>query len=69
MTGAAMQESVKTLGELKGIFRDESAWSVINPNQEVYRVRWWPTVSAADEGGLFWGGRFFNLAKLARSAS
>lgn len=55
MTGAAVRESVKTLGELKGIFRDEKAWCAMDPNQEIYRVRWWPAVPPGEEGGLFWG--------------
>lgn len=55
MTGAAVRESVKKLGELKGIFRDAAAWSAMDPDQEVYRVRWWPAVPPGQEGGLFWG--------------
>lgn len=55
MTGGAVRESVKLLGELSGIFRDEPARSSMDPNQEVYCVRWWPTVPAGQEGGLFWG--------------
>ena len=55
MTGEAVRESVKKLGDLKGIFRDEAAWRAMDPNQEVYRVRWWPAVAPGEEGGLFWG--------------
>lgn len=55
MTGAVVQENVKLLGELPGIFRDQPAWSTMDPEQEVYRVRWWPTVPAGEEGGLYWG--------------
>jgi glucose-6-phosphate isomerase len=27
----------------------------MDPDQEVYRVRWWSPVSPGSEGGLFWG--------------
>ncbi len=55
MRGAEIRESAKTLGQLQGIFRDEAARLAMDPQQVVYRVRWWPTVPAGDEGGLFWG--------------
>jgi glucose-6-phosphate isomerase len=55
MQGSPVQEQVKTMGELRGIFRDESAWSAMDSQCEVYRVRWWSPVPAGEEGGLFWG--------------
>lgn len=55
MSGAPIQESTKTLGELQGIFLDEAARAGMNPEQEVYRVRWWSPVPSGQEGGLFWG--------------
>lgn len=55
MSGSAVQESVKTLGELQGIFRNTAAWRAMEQQSEVYRVRWWQPVAAGDEGGLFWG--------------
>jgi glucose-6-phosphate isomerase, archaeal len=55
MSGSEVRESVKTLGELKGSFRDETARLAMDPQQVVYRVRWWPTVPQGVEGGLFWG--------------
>lgn len=55
ISGSPMQESAKTIGDLKGIFRDSSAWGLMNPAQEIYRVRWWSPVPAKSEGGLFWG--------------
>jgi glucose-6-phosphate isomerase, archaeal len=27
----------------------------MDPNREIYRVRWWSPVSPGTEGGLFWG--------------
>jgi len=55
MCGAPVAESVKTLGDLKGIFRDQAAWQDSDPDREVYRVRWWAPVVSGNEGGLFWG--------------
>jgi glucose-6-phosphate isomerase len=55
MCGASVLESVKRVGDLKGIFRDDAAWQDMNPQREVYRVRWWAPVAQGDEGGLFWG--------------
>lgn len=55
MSGPATRGSVKTLGELKGLFRDERAFAGMDPQREVYRVRLWAPVSAGQEGGLFWG--------------
>lgn len=53
--GPGVIESVKRLGQLPGIFRDEAAWSGLDPETEVYRVRSWMPVPAGTEGGLFWG--------------
>jgi glucose-6-phosphate isomerase len=55
MSGPAVRESVKTLGELRGLFRDPEACAAMNPQHEVYRVRAWAPVAAGEEGGLFWG--------------
>ncbi len=66
MTGGAVRESVKRLGDLKGIFRDEDAWGAMDPNTEVYRVRWWPAVPHGEEGGLFWGVTVLQPGKVGR---
>jgi glucose-6-phosphate isomerase len=55
MSGSPVQESAKKLAELNGIFLDEAARRRMDPDQEVYRVRWWSPVPPGDEGGLFWG--------------
>ena len=55
MTGEPVQESFKTLHDLKRVFRDSSALSNMAPSREVYRVRWWSPTSSGTEGGLFWG--------------
>jgi glucose-6-phosphate isomerase, archaeal len=55
MMGEPVEESFKTLQDLKRVFRDSSALSNLDPNCEVYRVRWWSPTSSGTEGGLFWG--------------
>lgn len=55
ISGAGVEESVKTLGQLEGIFEDEPAWRAMNPHTEVYRVRYWRPVADGKLGGLFWG--------------
>jgi len=55
MEGQPIQESVKKISDLKKIFADEAARALMDPDREVYRVRWWAPVSPGEEGGLFWG--------------
>ncbi|MGD0731319.1 MAG: glucose-6-phosphate isomerase family protein [Terracidiphilus sp.] len=55
MTGEPVQESFKTLQDLKLVFRDSSAIDDLGPGHEVYRVRWWAPAKPGTEGGLFWG--------------
>src|ERR1700679_198175 len=55
LAGNAVEQSSKTLGELPGLFRDESARQRLDPETLVYRVQLWQPVHAGTEGGLFWG--------------
>lgn len=55
MTGEPVQESFKTLQDLRRVFRDSSAIGNVESSREVYRVRWWSPVNSGTEGGLFWG--------------
>ena len=55
ISGEDVEESVKTLGQLAGIFRDQATWNSMNPETEVYRVRFWKPVPDGTNGGLFWG--------------
>ena len=55
IAGEGIDESVKTLGELPGIFQDEEAWRSMDPETVVYRVRFWRPVPDGTAGGLFWG--------------
>ncbi|MGC8625374.1 MAG: glucose-6-phosphate isomerase family protein [Phycisphaerae bacterium] len=55
ISGEGIEESVKSLGQLAGLFHDERAWKSLNPDTEVYRVRFWRPVPNGTPGGLFWG--------------
>ena len=52
---AQLVESVKTLGQLPGIFADEEARRKMDPRTVVYRVQAWCPVPEGTEGGQFWG--------------
>jgi glucose-6-phosphate isomerase len=51
---AQVSTSVKTLGQLQGIFANDAARRALDPNTVVYRVQAWCPVSEGTEGGLFW---------------
>ncbi len=53
--GEGVEESVKTLAQLPGLFHDEAAWRSMDPETEIYRVRSWKPVPEGTTGGLFWG--------------
>jgi glucose-6-phosphate isomerase, archaeal len=53
--GPFVEEAVKTLGQLAGLFQDEAAWRSMDSSTEVYRVRLWRPVPDGTPGGLFWG--------------
>lgn len=55
LSGSSVRESVKTMGNLRRIFRDQQSWSQIPPDRVVYRVQWISPVGEETEGGLFWG--------------
>lgn len=55
MSGAAVQESEKTLGELEGLFHDGEAQARMDRESTVYAVRWWPAAPTGETGGLLWG--------------
>ena len=50
-----IRETIKTLGQLEGIFQNASAWRAMAPGIVVYRVQAWCPVVEGTEGGLFWG--------------
>jgi glucose-6-phosphate isomerase len=53
--GDGIEESVTTIGHLSGLFLDEAARQTMDPDTEVYRVRYWRPVAEGTTGGLFWG--------------
>ena len=52
---AQLRESLKTLGQLQGIFANEEARSAMDPTTVVYRVQAWCPVPDGTEGAQFWG--------------
>src|SRR6266568_8620170 len=52
---AEVRESVKTLGQLSGIFANTKALREMDPKTVVYRVQAWCPLPEGTEGGLFWG--------------
>lgn len=55
LEGKPVRTSRKTLGELRGIFRDPEAMHRMDPATIVYRVEYWLPVEEGTPGGLFWG--------------
>jgi glucose-6-phosphate isomerase len=55
LSGPGIEEGVKTLGQLEGLFADQAAWKKMDPATEVYRVQYWRPVADGTSGGLFWG--------------
>jgi glucose-6-phosphate isomerase len=55
MDGAEVQRSVKTVGELGGVFVNEAARAGMDAGEVVYSVEWTEPVAAGTDGGLFWG--------------
>lgn len=53
--GAGVRKSITRLGQLKGIFRDQSAWELMNPDRVVYSVQWHEPMIPGTEGALSWG--------------
>jgi glucose-6-phosphate isomerase len=55
MLGPEVQQTMKAIGDLHGIFRDSAQAHAMDSKQVVYTVRWWSPVEAGTPGGLFWG--------------
>lgn len=58
ISGDNVKSSIRTLGDLQGVFRDEPARQSMDQNTCVYRVQALYPVSEGQEGGLFWGTTF-----------
>lgn len=58
LSGAGIEVAVRTIGDLKSIFRDAPAHAALDPKTVVYRVQAYSPVPEGTEGGLFWGATF-----------
>ena len=58
LLGSPVQNTVRTLLDLQGIFRDETARLAMDPDQPIYRVQASMPVPEGCQGGLFWGNTF-----------
>ncbi len=61
---AEVRESVKTVGQLEGIFANTDALRGIDPKTVVYRVQAWCPVPEGTEGSLFWGNTVVEPGKV-----
>ncbi|MGH9772117.1 MAG: glucose-6-phosphate isomerase family protein [Candidatus Acidiferrales bacterium] len=64
LTGQQVEESLRTLGDLDGIFLDELAYRSMNHASVVYRVQAFQPVGNGVEGGLFWGTTFLEPGRV-----
>jgi glucose-6-phosphate isomerase len=55
LAGPNVRESVKTLGQMKGLFQSQHDFERMDLNAVIYRVQWLSPVLEGTEGGLFWG--------------
>jgi glucose-6-phosphate isomerase, archaeal len=54
-TDPRVERTVKTLGQMKGVFLDEQARCRMDPAQVMYALEYWKPVPDGTEGGLFLG--------------
>jgi glucose-6-phosphate isomerase len=62
--GADVEESTKRLGDLAGLFLDQEAFKAMQPETEIYRVRFWKPVVDGTPGGLFCGTTTLNPGRV-----
>jgi glucose-6-phosphate isomerase len=55
LEGGPLAETVRTVGDLAGLFLDEGARRAMDPARVVYRVQCFFPVKEGEAGGLFWG--------------
>ena len=55
LSGTAVAETVRRVGDLRGLFRDEAARLALPQDGIVYRVQSYQPVPEGLTGGLFWG--------------
>jgi len=64
LSGPAVEESVRTLGQMKGVFADEAARTAMDPGTVVYRVQRHQPVPDGTPGGLFFGTSFIEPGRV-----
>jgi glucose-6-phosphate isomerase len=64
LSGAEIEESVKKMGMLSGVFANETQWARQDPEAIVYKVQHWRPVPNGTEGGLFWGNSTIEPGKV-----
>lgn len=57
-SGSSVSETLRTVEDMKGYFRDERARQSLNPQTIIYRVQSYLPVREGEEGGLFLGTTF-----------
>jgi len=55
ISGPGIAETVRTISDLRNVFREEQRRSGMNQHQMVYYVRSFKPVPEGTQGGLFWG--------------
>jgi glucose-6-phosphate isomerase, archaeal len=58
ISGGPVQETSRTVGDMEGYYRDESARHRLGQERVVYRVQAFLPVGEGEEGGLFFGNTF-----------
>lgn len=64
LSGEAVAKSVKTLGELHGVFADTEAFASLPGETVVYRVHMYAPVAEQTEGGLLFGTSYVQPGKV-----
>ena len=64
LAGAEVQNTVRTVGDMKGTYHDEVARQSLDPATVVYRVQAFLPVREGEEGGLFWGTTLLQPGKV-----
>lgn len=65
LRGAPVQTLVRKMKNLEGVFVDQNAWKLSNPEQVLYTVESYCPVAGGTEGGLFFGITHINSGDLS----
>ena len=64
LTGPEVTESVRTLGALQGVYRDEGAWAAIDQDRVIYRVQAYEPQPEGVEGAVCLATTFLEPGKV-----